>query len=70
MMTAAVRRVLPVSFGLQLAIDHTPLLATLFGTVPITLGQCLAWIVLGAVPLAVLELLKVRRQIVGRTAPT
>jgi Ca2+-transporting ATPase len=47
------------SFALQLAIHHLPALQALFGTAPISLGQCVAWVGLGAVPLCVLELRKV-----------
>ena len=43
-------------------LHHLPVLATLFGTEPISLGQCAAWVVLGAIPLIVLELGKVYRQ--------
>lgn len=51
--------VVAVSFALQLAIHHTPVLEHLFGAEPITLEQCLVWIVVGATPLVVLELRKV-----------
>jgi Ca2+-transporting ATPase len=51
--------VVGASFALQLAIHHLPALQALFGTAPISLGQCVAWLVLGAVPLGVLELRKV-----------
>lgn len=54
--------IVAVSFMLQLLIHHLPVLETLFGTEPISLGQCAAWIVLGAIPLIVLELGKVFRQ--------
>lgn len=47
------------SLGLQLAIHHLPALQTLFGTTPISLYQCLAWIGLGVIPLLGLELRKV-----------
>lgn len=50
------------SFGLQLAVHHVDALQRLLGTAPISLGQCLAWIGLGAVPLLVLELGKVWRR--------
>ncbi|NOT55449.1 MAG: cation-translocating P-type ATPase [Deltaproteobacteria bacterium] len=51
-----------VSFALQLLIHHWPVLESVFGTEPISLAQCAAWIVLGAIPLIVLELGKVFRQ--------
>jgi len=55
------------SFALQLAIHHLPALQALFGTSPISLGQCAAWVGLGSVPLLVLELRKVlRRSRTGR----
>ena len=47
------------SFALQLAIHHLPALQVLFGTAPISLGQGVAWVMLGSVPLCVLELRKV-----------
>ena len=50
------------SFALQLVIHHLPALQTLFGTAPISLRQCLAWLVLGAIPLTVLEMRKVRQR--------
>jgi Ca2+-transporting ATPase len=49
------------SFALQLAIHHLSALQALFGTAPISLGQCVAWVGLGALPLCVLELRKVVR---------
>jgi len=50
------------SFALQLLIHHLPVLETLFGTEPISLTQCVVWVVLGAVPLSVLEFSKMLRQ--------
>jgi Ca2+-transporting ATPase len=50
------------SFALQLAIHHLPTLQTLFRTEPISVGQCAAWIALGAVPLIALELNKLLRR--------
>jgi Ca2+-transporting ATPase len=49
------------SFALQLAIHHFPALHMLFGTAPLSLRQCVAWLALGAIPLTVLELQKSRR---------
>jgi magnesium-transporting ATPase (P-type) len=46
------------SFALQLAIHHLPALQGLVGTAPITLPQCLVWLVLGAIPVTILELQK------------
>ncbi len=54
--------VVTVSFALQLVIHHSPLLETLFDTEPISLMQCFWWIVLGAIPFAVLETVKAIRQ--------
>jgi Ca2+-transporting ATPase len=54
--------IVAVSFALQLLIHHLPILETLFGTEPISLAQCTAWLVLGALPLLVLEVNKVLRQ--------
>jgi Ca2+-transporting ATPase len=47
------------SFALQLAIHHIPVLQMLFGTEPISLRQCIAWLALGAIPMLTLELRKV-----------
>lgn len=46
------------SFILQLVIHHSPALQRVFQTEPTSLGQCLAWIGIGALPLAMLELRK------------
>ena len=54
--------VVAVSFGLQLVIHHLSLLELLFGIEPITLGQCIWWIVLGLIPLTALEARKVARR--------
>jgi Ca2+-transporting ATPase len=51
--------IVAASFSLQMVIHHQENLAALFGTRPISLGQCAAWIVLGAVPLTVLETRKI-----------
>jgi P-type Ca2+ transporter type 2C len=50
--------IVTASFALQLAISQLPALQQLFGITPISLRQWSAWIVLGAVPLLVLELQK------------
>jgi Ca2+-transporting ATPase len=47
------------SFALQLIIHHLPALQMLFGTEPISLPQCIAWLALGSVPMMTLELRKV-----------
>jgi Ca2+-transporting ATPase len=55
-----------ISFSLQLAIHHVPALQSVFGIEPIGLEQCLAWIALGLVPLAVGEI----RKVAGRPTRT
>jgi Ca2+-transporting ATPase len=54
--------VVAVSFSLQLAIHHIPMLQTLFQIEPVSLHQCVAWIGVGFIPLIVLELRKVTRR--------
>ena len=54
--------IVAASFTLQLAISHLPALQQLFGIAPISLRQWSAWIMLGAVPLLVLELRKICSQ--------
>jgi Ca2+-transporting ATPase len=50
-----------VSFIAQLMIHHVPALQAIFGIAPISIGQCLAWIALGTIPLMVLETRKLLR---------
>ena len=54
--------IVAASFALQLTISSLPALQQLFGIAPISLRQWSAWIVLGAVPLLVLELRKIISQ--------
>jgi len=54
--------VVAVSFTLQLAIHHVPILQTLFQIEPVSLNQCVSWIGVGFIPLIVLELRKVIRR--------
>ncbi len=54
--------IVAVSFTLQLAIHHIPMLQTLFQIEPVSLNQCMAWIGVGFIPLIVLELRKVIRR--------
>jgi Ca2+-transporting ATPase len=54
--------IVAASFALQLAIHHIPALQTLFSIGPISLAECAAWMGLGFIPLAALELRKVLRQ--------
>jgi len=58
--------IVAVSFALQLLIHHAPVFETLFGTEPISLAPCSAWIMLGVLPLLVLEMTKVMRQRQGK----
>jgi Ca2+-transporting ATPase len=58
-----------VSFTLQLAIHHLPALQALFGTTPVSLVQCVAWLLLGSVPLLALELCKVVQRPRGARKP-
>jgi Ca2+-transporting ATPase len=51
--------VVAAGFALQLAIHHVPGAQALFGIAPISLGQCVAWTGLAAVPLILLEIGKV-----------
>jgi Ca2+-transporting ATPase len=54
--------IVAVSFALQLAIHHVPMLQTLFQIEPVSLNQCVVWIGVGFIPLIVLELRKVIRR--------
>ena len=54
--------VVAASFGFQIAILYLPLLQTIFETVPATLPQSTRWLILGLVPLGVLELRKLARR--------
>jgi Ca2+-transporting ATPase len=59
--------IVSASVTLQILIHHVPLAEQLFGTQPITLEQCVGWLILGMMPLVVLELRKV---IVRKAAST
>lgn len=54
--------IVAVSFALQLAIHHVPMLQKLFQIEPVTLNQCMVWIGVASIPLIVLELRKVIRR--------
>jgi Ca2+-transporting ATPase len=54
--------IVAVSFFFQIAIHHIPTLQALFNIEPVTLEQCLAWILLGLIPLMLLEFRKVWRR--------
>jgi Ca2+-transporting ATPase len=60
--------IVAVSFALQLAIHHVPMLQALFQIEPVSLNQCVAWIGVGSIPLMVLELRKVIRRPRARKA--
>lgn len=50
------------SLGLQLALHHLPALQALFGTSPVSLRQYVTWVMLGSVPLIILEVRKIFRR--------
>jgi Ca2+-transporting ATPase len=54
--------IVAVSFALQLAIHHVPMLQKLFQIEPVSLDQCVVWIGVGSIPLIILELRKVIRR--------
>ncbi|HFP6260003.1 TPA: cation transporting ATPase C-terminal domain-containing protein, partial [Legionella pneumophila] len=47
--------IVSISFSLQVLIHHIPALRELFGIEPVSLTQCVVWILLGMVPLLVIE---------------
>ncbi len=49
------------TFIAQLAIHYVPALQAVFGIGPISIGQCLAWMALGTIPLAFVEAMKLLR---------
>lgn len=51
--------IVAVCFSLQLAIHHVPMLQTLFQIKSVSLHQCVVWIGVGFIPLALLELRKI-----------
>ncbi|HEV8716872.1 MAG TPA: cation-translocating P-type ATPase [Candidatus Binatia bacterium] len=53
--------IVAISLALQLLIHSLPVLQKLFGTEPISLAQCGAWVTLGAIPLLVIECEKILR---------
>src|SRR5262249_45427688 len=50
------------SLTLQLLIHYVPVLQRLFGAEPVSLGQGTAWLMLGSLPLLVIELGKILRR--------
>ncbi|HCC3243554.1 TPA: cation-translocating P-type ATPase [Legionella pneumophila] len=47
--------IVSISFSLQVLIHHIPMLRELFGIRPVSFTQCLVWILLGMVPLLIIE---------------
>ncbi|WP_061836925.1 cation-translocating P-type ATPase [Legionella pneumophila] len=47
--------IVSISFSLQVLIHHIPVLRELFGIQPVSFTQCLIWILLGMVPLLIIE---------------
>ncbi|HGC5940586.1 TPA: cation-translocating P-type ATPase [Legionella pneumophila] len=54
--------VVSISFSLQLLIHHVPMLQKIFGIGAVSLKQCLLWVLLGTIPLLVLEIQKLLRK--------
>lgn len=54
--------IVSISFSLQIVIHHIPTLRDLFGIGPVTLKQCVFWVVFGTIPLLVLEGQKLLRK--------
>lgn len=54
--------IVSISFSLQILIHHVPILQQLFGISPVSLTECLTWIVLGMVPFLILEIQKLLRK--------
>lgn len=54
--------VVSISFSLQLLIHHVPMLQKIFGIEAVSLKQCLLWVLLGTIPLLVLEFQKLLRK--------
>ena len=52
-----------VSFALQLVISATPMMEAIFQTQRITFAECAVGILLGLIPLSILEIIKVLRRI-------
>ncbi|KGP62881.1 HAD family hydrolase [Legionella norrlandica] len=55
--------IVSISFLLQILIHHVPMLQELFGIEPVSFSQCLSWILLGMVPLLILETQKWLRKV-------
>lgn len=50
--------IVSISFSLQLMIHHVSFLQQIFKIEPVSMGECLTWILLGSVPLVILEINK------------
>ncbi|MBA2655304.1 MAG: cation-translocating P-type ATPase [Gammaproteobacteria bacterium] len=50
--------IVSVSFFLQVSIHHVSILQKVFGIKPVSLLECISWVVLGMIPLAIMELHK------------
>jgi Ca2+-transporting ATPase len=61
--------IVAASFALQIAIFFTPPLEVIFKTSPVSPAMLARWIVLGAIPLSVLEVVKVVRGRIRNCAP-
>ncbi|HAU1249882.1 TPA: cation-translocating P-type ATPase [Legionella pneumophila] len=54
--------IVSISFSLQILIHHVPLLQRLFGINSVSMTECFLWVVLGMLPLLVLEIQKLLRK--------
>lgn len=54
--------IISISFSLQIMIHHVPLLQNIFGIGAVSWKECISWVLLGIIPLAVLELAKLLRK--------
>jgi Ca2+-transporting ATPase len=54
--------VVSISFTLQILIHHTPILQEIFGIGEVSWRECVSWVLLGMVPLMILEVQKMLRK--------
>ncbi|MFO9572932.1 cation-translocating P-type ATPase [Legionella pneumophila serogroup 1] len=54
--------IVSISFSLQIVIHHIPILRELFGISTVSLTECLLWVIVGMLPLLVLEIQKMLRK--------
>lgn len=59
--------IISISFSLQVLIHHIPVLRDLFGIGQISFTQCISWILIGTLPLLVIEAQKWLRKAPGET---